>query len=296
MTETLWVTEPVRFESQGEMCAGRLYLPTCPGPHPLVLMAHGFAGTLEARLPAYAERFSQAGIAAMIFDYRHFGASAGLPRQWLDIDKQLQDWSAALDFVATQPALDRQRLALWGTSFSGGHVLTLAAQRADIKAVIAQVPFVDGRAQLGHPLQAARLAWAGLLDSGRALLGRSPRMIAVVGQPGALAALTSADAEPGYRRLAQGVDWRNEVAARIVLHLPRYRPICRVSAIQAPVLYLVAENDRVTPAKAAYAAAKKTPRAQVMTVPGGHFDPYVAPLFESVIQAQVNFLRTQLLS
>ena len=46
-------------------------------------MAHGFSGVREQRLDAYAERFAQAGLAVLVFDYRHFGASGGEPRQLL---------------------------------------------------------------------------------------------------------------------------------------------------------------------------------------------------------------------
>ncbi|MGX9145996.1 hypothetical protein [Mesorhizobium sp. 128a] len=48
-------------------------------------MAHGLGGIKEMRLDAFAERFSDAGYACLVFDYRNFGASEGAPRQLLDI-------------------------------------------------------------------------------------------------------------------------------------------------------------------------------------------------------------------
>ena len=69
----------VTFDSGGEACAAWLYRPEGTGDSaaPCVVMAHGFGGVKEARLDAYAERFAAAGMAALVFDYRHFGARGG---------------------------------------------------------------------------------------------------------------------------------------------------------------------------------------------------------------------------
>jgi len=91
----------VTFPSQGLELAAWSYLPEGEGPHPIVVMAHGFSGTRELRLDAYAERFQAAGLGALLFDYRHFGASPGEPRQLLDIRRQLEDWAAAIAHART---------------------------------------------------------------------------------------------------------------------------------------------------------------------------------------------------
>ena len=134
----------VGFPSGEETCAAWLYLPDGDGRVPGVVLAHGWTGVREQRLDAYAERFAGAGLAALVFDYRHFGASSGEPRQLLDITRQLADWAAAIAFVRSRAEIDPGRVALWGTSFSGGHVIETAARDRQIAAVVAQVPFVDG--------------------------------------------------------------------------------------------------------------------------------------------------------
>src|SRR3954468_16610609 len=93
------------FPSGGEDCAASLFeAGTDAGPPwPCVVLAHGFGGTREVRLDAYAERFAAAGVAALVFDYRHFGASGGRPRQLLDIGRQLADWRAAIAFARALP-------------------------------------------------------------------------------------------------------------------------------------------------------------------------------------------------
>src|SRR5690606_7112165 len=128
----------------GSLVRAWWYRPGRSGPHPTVVMAHGFAGVKAAGLDAYASRFAAAGFAVVAFDYRSFGDSEGRPRQIIDIGRQLEDWEAVIEWARTHPEVDPARLALWGTSFSGGHVLVLAARHPEIAATIAQVPFVDG--------------------------------------------------------------------------------------------------------------------------------------------------------
>ena len=107
-------------------------------------MAHGFSGVREQRLDAYAERFAQAGMAVLVFDYRHFGASEGEPRQLLSIARQLEDWRAAVAHARSLEGIDTKRIALWGSSFSGGHVIATAAKDPDVAAVVSQAPYTDG--------------------------------------------------------------------------------------------------------------------------------------------------------
>ena len=106
-------------------------------------MAHGFSATRADRLPAYAERFAAAGRDAPVRlpPLRRLG---GEPRQLLDIARQLADYRAAIAFAKALPGIDPARIALFGSSFSGGHVVTIASEDPTIAAVVAQAPFADG--------------------------------------------------------------------------------------------------------------------------------------------------------
>jgi dienelactone hydrolase len=126
------------FDSSGVNCAAWLHLPDTAAPHPVVVMAHGFAGVRQLRLDAYAERFAAAGMAVLLFDYRRFGASDGEPRQVLVISDQLDDWRAAVAFARSLPEIDHSRVAVWGTSLSGGHVLAIAADDHGLAACVSQ--------------------------------------------------------------------------------------------------------------------------------------------------------------
>jgi fermentation-respiration switch protein FrsA (DUF1100 family) len=288
----------VRFESAGERCAGWLYMPDSVGPHPIVVLAHGFGGVREARLGAFAERFASAGLAALVFDYRHFGDSGGSPRQLLDIGRQQDDWRAAIAFARGLEAVDPDRVALWGTSFSGGHVAVLAAEDHRVAAAISQGPMLDGvwALRAAGARNNVRLAVAGLRDELARLRGRPPHMLPVVGPPGSTAAMNHPDDEPGYRALfPPDVAFRNEVAARIGLRVGLYRPIRHASRIACPWLVCVADADVVTPPQPALRAAGLAPRGEVRRYEARHFDIYVGETFERVVADQLEFLERHLL-
>lgn len=260
-------------------------------------MAHGWSGVREQRLDAFAERFADAGLAVLVFDYRHFGASGGEPRQLLDINRQREDWRAAVAYARGLEGIDPERIALWGTSFSGGHVIDTAAADRRVAAVVAQVPFVDGLANLPRlgPRHALRLVREALRDSFHAATGRPPHMVAAVGPPGSLAVMNSPDAEPGFRALnPPGLDWPNQTAARIMLRVGSHRPIRRAREVGCPILFVIADDDVVTPPDLAAKAASRAPRAEVRRHPGGHFDVYVGELFEQVVAEEQEFLLRQL--
>ena len=289
----------VTFDSWGERCAAWLYRPE-PGntPLPLVVMAHGWTGVREQVLDRYAERFASAGLGALVFDYRHFGASEGQPRQLLDVRRQLADWASALAYARTLHWVDPTRIAVWGSSFGGGHVLATAARDRRIAAVVSQIPFTDGLLNLryvGVP-HSLRLTAAGVRDALGALRGRPPYMIASVGPPGSGAVMTSPDAEPGFRAMdPPGSTWRNEAAARVMLTLASYRPGRQADRIACPVLYCIADDDVVTPPRPALAAARRTPRGEVRHYPIGHFDVYLGEWFERAVADQTEFLTRELL-
>ena len=119
--------EDITFESAGGRCAAWFLRPASNPPHPVVVFGHGLGGVKKQRLAAFAERFAAAGVAALAFDYRHFGDSDGQPRQLVSVRRQLDDWEAAVRCVRARPDVDAHRVALWGTSFAGGHVHTIAA-------------------------------------------------------------------------------------------------------------------------------------------------------------------------
>ena len=142
------VVDDVRIPGHGEQLAAYVYRPGATADAPCVVMGHGFTGTREDGLPGYAEAFRDAGFVVIVFDYRHFGDSTGEPRQLLDIARQLDDYRTVVGCARVLDGVDPDRIVLWGTSYSGGHVLTLAAEDARLAAVIAQGPYADSIATM----------------------------------------------------------------------------------------------------------------------------------------------------
>jgi len=267
------------------------------GRRPCVVLGHGLGGTVDSGLIPYAERFASAGVHALAFDYRGFGLSDGQPRQILSPVRQREDYAAAIAFARSLEGVDPDRIVVWGSSYSGGHVVAVAVADGRVAGAIAQVPNMDGLlavlnvaryAGLGH---LARLVLAGMRDLAGSLRGRPPLMIPLVGAPGTVGAMTTADAEPGYRAIA-GPSWRNEVAARMVLGTGAYRPGLQADRLPCPMLVQIGDRDTIVPPKAAQDAAwRATGRAEVRTYPIGHFDIYTGPPFERAIVDQLHFLR-----
>ncbi|MDA0251703.1 MAG: alpha/beta hydrolase [Actinobacteria bacterium] len=282
----------VRIPSHGEELAAYLYRPSDgDDPVPCVVMAHGFSATRDDGLPDYAEAFADAGFAVLLFDYRHFGASTGLPRQLLDIGRQQDDYRAAVQWARRADGIDPDRIALWGSSFSGGHVLTVAAADPRIAAVIAQAPYTDSlpilrRMSVRNLVPAAVAA---LRDAAGAVLGREPVLMPAAGPPGSFAALTEPDALTGFQAIVgPGSLWRNEVAARLMLTLPFFRPVRLAARLTMPVLLCVCDADTTTPPSSTITVGQRAPRAELRHYPYGHFAIYTDP---QVKIDQVDFLR-----
>jgi dienelactone hydrolase len=146
-TKISLLRKDVSFKVKGTSISARLFLPeNLSAPVPRIIMGHGFGGTKNMGLELYAVRYQEAGFAVLVFDYRYFGKSDGEPRQLLWIPHQLEDWSAAIKYARGLKEIGPEKIALWGTSMSGGHVVVTAAKDNRIACVVAQCPGLDGHA------------------------------------------------------------------------------------------------------------------------------------------------------
>ena len=288
----------IDFDSRGERCAADLYLPAGKSQPPVVVMAHGFGALRSFRLAAYAEHFAATGLAVLAFDYRTFGDSAGEPRQLVDPWRHLQDWRAAVTFARTLPSVDSSRLALWGSSYSGGHAIVLAAGEPGITAIVVQVPYVDSvttMAKLG-PIYMLRALPHGLADGVRGLLGLSPHYVKLVARPEEFGVMNTPESWPGMMALVpEGANWENKCCGRILLTFPLYRPIASASRVKCPALIMLVEQDSLIAPRAVERAARAMEKAELVRYPGGHFDIYQGETFEDAVARQSAFLRRHLL-
>jgi pimeloyl-ACP methyl ester carboxylesterase len=287
------------FTSKGVRCSGDLYLPAGRYRPPVVVMAHSFAAERTFGLPAYAERFAEQGLAVYLFDYRGFGDSDGEPRNYVDARRHLADWRAALAHVRKLHEVDGSRLALWGTSFSGGHAIVTAANDPHVMALVAQVPYVDpfGLWFWTNLRFMAQALFHGLRDLLRAVTGRSPHYIQVAGRPEEFALLNTPETWPGFQTiLPDGTTWENHCPARIVLTVPFYRPASSATRIACPALIMCAEHDSIISAASVVRAAARIPHSTSVTLPLGHFDIYTGEAFEAAAEMQAEFLELHLRS
>jgi fermentation-respiration switch protein FrsA (DUF1100 family) len=269
----------------GVTLRGWLYLPaTAKAPVPTVVMAHGFSAVKEMYLDRFAEAFEAAGLGALVFDNRNFGASDGEPRQEIDPWQQVRDYRDAITYASGLDAVDATRIGVWGSSYSGGHVLVVGAIDRRVRCVVSQVPLISGHRN------ARRLIRSDFLAPTRALFvqdrearyrGEAPAMLPVVAEdPLAPSALPTADSwvwftETGANRAPS---WKNEVTLRSVELFTEYEPGAHIGHISpTPLLMVVAAGDHLTASDEAIAAfedAREPKKLEIL--PGGHFDAYVA--------------------
>lgn len=291
-----YIRHDVTFLSDGTPCAAWLYRPGGVANPPIVVLAHGFGAFRELRLDAYAARFAEAGYAALVFDYRHWGASGGQPRRILDIGRQQDDWRAAIAYARSLDNVDTSRVVGWGSSFGGGHVLDLAAHDHDLAAAIVQVPHISGPASAfaQAPTLVARLVVSAVRDQVGAWLGRPPHRVKSIGKPGEVAMMTSPGAYDLVLRMAGGkrdeLLAENDVAARVALRVPFYSPGRQVAKITAPTLVQLATKDDVTPYAKARKIVARIPKGEVRSYDISHFEPYLDPYFEQIVTDQIAFL------
>lgn len=286
------------FLSRGDRCSGWLYLPTNRPKPPVVIMAHGFAAEKTFSLPPFAERFASEGLGVLLFDYRNFGDSDGKPRNYVHPFRHIQDWEAAIKHARGLDSVDATKLALWGTSFSGGHVLCAASRDKGITAVISQIPFVDGisSALMDRLGDTAAAVVAGIRDGLRAATFRAPYRVPAVAKPGTFAVMNTAESWAGYRAMIpEDSAWENSVPARVFLTIPFYRPIASVGRIECPVLIVGSTRDSLIPINAVRRTAAKIRRCEYKELDCGHFEPYAGELFEKNMAWQIEFLRKHLL-
>jgi uncharacterized protein len=281
--------QDIAFNAEGTTLRGWLYTPESGnGPFPTIVMAHGFSAVKEMYLDKFAEAFAQAGLAALVFDNRNFGASDGEPRQEIDPWMQVRDYRHAITYAQTRTEVDDKRIGVWGSSYSGGHVLVVGAIDRRVKCVVSQVPLTSGYRNILRLVRADMIApTRAQLDEDRAarFAGHAPAMIPVVtDDPAGLAALPTADSYQWFTETgkSRASSWKNEVTLRTVEMLMEYEPGTYVERISpTPLLMIIAQGDHLAVADEAFATYNRALEPKKLVIlPSGHFDAYTGNGFE----------------
>jgi len=275
-----------------------LYLPkNLKSKIPCIVMSNGFGGTKGLILENYAQRYIKEGFAVIAYDYRHFGESEGEPRQMFSRRSQIEDLKAVISYARNRKEIDPNKIALWGTSGSGGYGLIVAASDKKITCIVGQCPSLDSHADgeliferegITHIL---RLFMHAQRDKGRSRFNLSAHKIPIVGKPGTFAMLTAPGAFEGYSKLVSS-GFKNEVCARALLESQELNPIDYAKDVKVPVLFQISGKDNLV----SQISYKKTAKilgkyADVRVYPVGHFDIYIGENFEKAVFDQITFFK-----
>jgi pimeloyl-ACP methyl ester carboxylesterase len=160
--------QTISFASDGLTLKGFLHVTDGTGKRPGLVLCHGFGGSCRgAGHPELAKALEQAGYVVLRFDFRGCGQSEGR-RGDVIVDEEIADLRRALDFLATQPAVDAARIGVIGASL-GGSVAIEVASDARVKVCVANGSIGNGerRYRAQYRDDAAWQAFLKRLDSAK---------------------------------------------------------------------------------------------------------------------------------
>jgi fermentation-respiration switch protein FrsA (DUF1100 family) len=282
--------DDVLFDGDDVKLHGWLYRPASDvaSPRPAIVLAHGFSAVMEMGLDAYARAFAEAGFVCLAYDHRGYGRSGGWPRLETSPWLQVEDTRAAISFVRTLPGVDAARIGLWGTSYSGGHALTVAALDRRVACVVSQVPLVSGSRTFDSwvPTERRERFVKRLADDRDARARGVPPGLTPAGVPGSETEAWAHAVDPA------GTVYPNAITLRSLELMRAYEPIAFVTRIApTPLLMIVADRDTQTPVAWQLEAFELAAEPKkLVTLPGRHYDPYMGQLAASTAAAREWFV------
>ena len=286
------VSTPITLWSDGVRLAGDLWKPAQLPPgekRPAILMVHGWGGTKAHLNQAYAPHFAAMGYLVLTFDYRGWGDSEGKLvrigpspkgdsseydlrvreiRTIVDPIDQLEDIRNAYYYLIGEDNVDRERLAIWGSSLGGGLALETAATLPGFRVLISQIGAVNPRADSA-------------VDETAVIRLRSAR------------ARGLAEPFPGPEAGVEGLqgypDWAEYV---------RYDPFATRDRLHAATLIIDAADEELFDirqnGRALYENIRTRLTARYETLPGTHYDIYRDAGYRAAVELQKAWLKTHL--
>lgn len=269
--------------------------------HATIVMAHGFSAVKEMYLDKFAEHFADNGMASLVFDNRNFGASDGAVRQEIDPWQQIGDYRDAITFAETLPETDVDRIGIWGSSYSGAHVIVVGALDRRVKCVSSQVPLISGHSNARRLIRADFIqGFQKALEADRRARykGGAPGMVPVVAEnPLDPSALPTPDSWTWFTEThkLRAPSWKNEVTLRSVEMFMDYEPGVYLPFVSpTPLQIVVAVGDVLTVSDEALAGYERALHPKrLVCLKGGHFDAYVKD-FEKASSAASSWFKEHL--
>lgn len=290
--------QSISFYSEGVKLDGDLFLPdddAVSEPRAGIVLCHGYTGVKDLYLPDNARVLNEAGYAVLTFDYKGWGKSEG-ERSRLAPWSRIADVQAALTFLGAQEGVEADRLGIYGTSYGGATVVWAAALDERVKCTISVVGVGDGRRWMRSVRRTDE--WCDLLERSaedrerRAFTGKSEmveraEILLPDRQSAALAAQARANNPSAVstipleyidETLSHHADW---VVDKIS---PR------------PILFITSDDDRLVPPEESQSLYDKAGKPKkLVTLKGvGHYEVYVPPAFDKVMDETLAWLREYL--
>lgn len=282
------------FVTGGVSCSATLHVSedTDGEARPGILMVGGWGSVQQALTHSFINRFVAAGYAVMEFDFPGWGLSGGWPRQDINPWRRVRAANDALAHLKSQAEVDAARIAIWGTSFGGGHVVDLVTQLPDLQGAIIQVPMLDGLVTLRAVplLRMLKIIFLGIADLLKPGTPLQMPTVAREGEWGTMDRDRAWDALQLGLAAHPGAKYVNRVRARSTLTIGFYRPWTRLKDVQVPMLIVGATRDTVAPFVEDKVRKVANPCLKVVQIDVDHFDPYFEPHFADALKPQLAFL------
>ncbi len=290
--------EDIEFEVEGLKIKGWFYSPNNK-KSPCIVMNHGFCGTKDFILEDFALRFIEEGYRVLTYDFRYFGESEGLPRQWHCGKFQYEDQKAAVAYARTREDVFEDKVIIWGTSGGAPYGVSLAGEDPTLAAVIAQVGSYNHKED--NQLFIDEVGWWHFLrliphaqrDKGRARFGLSEHIYSPYGRPNTFSFINLPGAFNGIEELAKESNtFKNEICARVAFMPHAPDPMNTVSKIKCPILFVVATEDNLVSQTSHKALLDDLgQKGKEVLLPYNHWQVYKDEAFEENIREQIEFLK-----
>ncbi|SQI41432.1 fermentation/respiration switch protein [Leminorella richardii] len=131
--------QKVTFKNQYQMnVAGNLFIPNTlnrNAKNPAVIVGHPMGAVKEQSSNLYAQKLAEQGFVTLAIDLSFWGESEGKPGHLISPEIYSDDFSAAVDYLSTQPYIDPQNIGVLGICGSGSFVINAAKIDPRMKAI-----------------------------------------------------------------------------------------------------------------------------------------------------------------
>ncbi len=285
-------TQDARFVNGDVPLRGTLFVPNSAGPHPAVVLLHGFGPqTRESQIHYFADQFARNGVVALIYDKRNTGRTdiPATQQGGGTLGDFADDATAAVRFLRAFPAVvDPRRIGVWGLS-EGAWIAPMAAERIDGVAFLVLVSG-GGVSPARHALreEEVRLRARGLTGTE---FDRAMSLVRLA--HGYVRSQSNADWNRFERELdrSRGESWFAAIDS-FPIKLPRvspawkdpdldYDPVPLLERLRLPVLVVLGAKDDVTPitVRVTNAALEKAGNTDylIREIPGADHGLWVTP-------------------